>query len=100
MNTFDVSRPAGSRFVPRHQTQLNHSYENKKFPPFGFLQLANPCRIFPVPRRRDAHAVRSRRRATASEQHTDDWFVPLVDTAGNYARDTVTDTALRRRWSN
>src|SRR5207244_12861833 len=56
--------------------------------------------ISPAPHGTDAHAVRPRRRAASRQQLTADWFFPLVDTAGNYARDTVTDTALRRRWSD
>src|ERR1051325_10958819 len=71
-------------------------HENKKIPPHRLLHLARPYRIFPVPHRRDAHAVRPRTARAARQQHTDDWFVPLVDTAGIHFRDRVTSTT---RWS-
>src|ERR1700674_2690700 len=75
-------------------------HENKERPPLGFHHPTRAYGISPLPHGGDAHAVRPRTRAAARQQHTDNWFVPLVDTAGIYPRDTVTSTALHQRWRN
>ena len=69
------------------------SHENKKFPPRSFLQLASPSPHLSCASRQGCSRCSLRRRAAASQQHTDDWFVRLVDTAGIYPRDRVTISA-------
>src|SRR5258708_1413750 len=89
--TRDVSRPASNRRVPHRRRPI---HENKKSSPH-FLQSTLPYRISPVPHGRDAHAVRLRRRAAASQQHTDDWFGPLADAGGIERRHRVASTTRR-----
>ena len=62
------------------------SHENKKLPPRGFLQPAPPCRIAPLPHRRDAHSVRLRvaQQPDAKSQTTSSfrWLTRLASTLG------------------